>query len=177
MKGKCMKLEKHRESSLGPKIFTLLVGLVIVIVTLIVSVSSIEHLPGMLIFGGFGLFFVIIVIVDFAGQIKHRMTIKNIRTKGVCCKANIIGTEAHPVFHTNNVHPITVICEFRDIISGDSRTVRSDFYYNKLEPYVGKEVDLYIDRFNSDNYYVDIETLVATSPVTPQETGVYDFRK
>ncbi len=173
-----MKLKSEKKSSIPAYIILFVMGTVALGVGLGVLLTLEEISSGIpfIIFAAFGGLFILLSIIGVISTIKVKLDKEKLLREGVLYKATIIGTEEHPTSHINHVHPQTALCQFTDNMTGGLHTVKNDYYYNNLVHYVGREVDIYIDRRNCDKCYVDMLAMVNGYVDPMSKFQVHDFR-
>ena len=173
-----MKLKSEKSSSfVGTTIFFIVGVVSVVVATSLLSgdVPESSRIP-FIVWAVIGGIFAVIALIGYATFLKQKLDKNRLMSGGILYKGTVIATEEHPIAHTNHVHPQAALCQYSDSITGGLRTVKSEYYYNNLIHYVGREVDIYIDRNNPEKYYVDMSRLVKsyTDPTSRQQT--HDFR-
>lgn len=174
-----MKLKSERNSTIIPMVIFLVMGAVafwIGIHNLTDTALEANERTGFILATIVGGAFIIISIIYVISEIKRRYDKNSLMNGGVLCKGTIVAVEEHPTSHRNHVHPETALCQFPDNLSGGLRTVKSEYYYNRLGIYIGREVDVYIDRNNSDKYYVDMSGVVESYKDPASQYQTHDFR-
>lgn len=175
-----MKLKSERSSTIVPMIIFLIAGGGTLILCLNMLSETEPDDGGALKFilgAAVGGLFVLLSIFFAVSEIKRRLDKTSLLNGGVLCKGTIIAIEEHPIAHTNYVHPQTALCQYSDHITGGLRTIKSEYYYNNLGLFVGREVDIYIDKENSDKYYVDMSKLADSYEDSATKRQTYDFRE
>ena len=175
-----MKLKSERNSTIIPMIIFIILGVAAfsIGITALTSwgLKDNERMPYVLAVIVGGLFIAVFVLYVIT-EVKRRYDKNSLMNGGVLCKGTIIATEEHPTSHINHVHPETALCQYSDHFTGGLKTVKSEYYYNRLGIYVGREVDIYIDRNNPDKYYVDISRVVESYVDPVSQHQIHDFRK
>lgn len=171
-----MKLKPEKSSSIAALIIFFLMGTIAFGVGIGMSLSAASIMLPFIFFAVLGGIFMLIAIIGIISVFKAKYDRNKLLREGVLYKGTIIGTEEHPTSHINHVHPQTALCQFTDNMTGGLRTVKSDYYYNNLVHYVGREVDIYIDRRNCDKCYVDMLAMVNGYVDPMSKFQVHDFR-
>ncbi len=173
-----MKLKNEKRSSLVGTTIFFIVGVVSVVVAsslLSGDVPEKSRIP-FIAWGVIGGVFAVIALIGYATFLKQKLDKDRLMSGGILYKGTIIATEEHPTSYINHVHPQTALCQYSDNITGGLRTIKSDYYYNNLIHYVGREVDIYMDRSNCEKYYVDMEKLVEGYVDPMSKYQIHDFR-
>lgn len=173
-----MKLKAEKKANIIPICILFVTGIVIVFFCVKAALENITRDgAGFFLFAGIGAFFVFICIMHFITEYKNLLDIKRVKREGIVYKGTIIKAEIHPLINKNGVHPQTAICQYSDGSPDGLKTVKSDYFYNELGLLVGREVDIYIDKENSDKYYVDMSKLADSYEDSATKRQTNDFRE
>lgn len=171
-----MKLESEKGASVPALIIFFIMGAIAFGVGLGITLSNPAAGIPFILFAALGGLFMVIAVIGVISVIKAKHDKNKLMSEGVFYKGTIIATMPHPIAHRNHVHPHAAVCQFTDNMTGGLRTVNSEYYYNNLIHYVGREVDIYIDRRNSDKYYVDMSKMVKSYKDPMSQYQIHDFR-
>ena len=112
------------------------------------------------IFCGIGGLFLLIGIALLAADLWHRHLLQRAYDGGNCVEAEIIGINAQNNVNMNGRHPHVVEAAYTDP-SGVVHVYRSRYLYTDVTKLLkSKTVPVYIDRFNENVGFVDIDAVL-----------------
>lgn len=107
----------------------------------------------------FGLAPLIVVFVLIKSEKKEKKNIKQLKESGLKVVATIKELEVDHSVCVNGKYARRLICCIDSVGDVEPKCYRSKRIYEDM-PYVkGKSVDVYIDATNSENYFVDLESV------------------
>ncbi len=100
---------------------------------------------------------------------KKKKRIRYLLENGVCMYATV--TQIMTDYHTkvNGAHPIYLLCQSTDAVTGMTSTYKSESTFTDLNPYVGMTVNVYSDPSNPKDAYVDLNSLLNNQIGTSNE--------
>jgi len=94
-------------------------------------------------------------VITIKNQINKTKMQKTVRSTGRLIKANIVGIVEDRTTRINRVHPRILEAEFNGMRFLSGYITNNDIM--NLDKH--ETIDVYIDRNNADNYYVDLESI------------------
>lgn len=91
---------------------------------------------------------------------KKKKRIKYLLENGIRMYATV--TQVLTDYHTkvNGAHPVYLLCQITDPVTGTATTYKSESIFCDLAPYVGMPVEVYADQSNPKDAYVDLKSLI-----------------
>ena len=116
------------------------------------------------VFGGIGIFYLIIAFVIIYIRKKREHTIQELRETGNIINAKYIGTTLNTMYSVNNRHPYNIVCEWADMNDNKVYQFKSKNIWIDPKKYIDeydiKSFSIYVNRNNFKKYYVDIDMLL-----------------
>lgn len=130
---------------------------------------------GVYIVGGIGAVFFLIgmgflLFSGIAGKKKKRLM-----TEGRKVYAEVTGGNVNYNVRINGRHPYKLECRYTDLATGAVYLYSSGNIFFDPEPYIGRQVAVYIDRANYSKYVVDTDSLNELA-AEGQPVPIHDFR-
>ncbi len=91
---------------------------------------------------------------------KKKKRIRYLLENGIRMYATV--TNVLTDYHTkvNGAHPIYLLCQITDSVTGESTVYKSESTFEDLTRYIGMNVDIYADPSNPKDAYVDLKALI-----------------
>ena len=119
------------------------------------------------VFGGIGGMFLIIGLALLGADIRRRIRLRRAYDGGNCVDAEIIGVRSRNNVNMNGSHPCVVECAHTDA-SGVVHVYHSRYLYRDVTQFLtSKTVPVYIDRFDDNIGFVDIDAVLPEIRVHP----------
>lgn len=112
------------------------------------------------VFGGVGGLFLILGLVFLAVDLRRRYLLRRAYDSGNCVNAKILGVNEQKNVNMVNGHPRVLECAWTDD-SGVVHIYRSRYLYINVEKLLKSDtVPVYIDRYNENVGFVDIDAVL-----------------
>lgn len=112
------------------------------------------------VFGGTGGLFLILGLVFLAYDLRRRYLLRRACESGNCVDAEIVGVVTLNNVNTTSGRPRVVECAWTDA-SGTVHIYRSRYLYTDVTKFLkSKTVPLYLDRYNENIGFVDIDAVL-----------------
>ena len=112
------------------------------------------------VFGGVGGLFLILGLVFLAVDLRRRYLLQRAYDSGNCVNAKILGVNEQKNVNMVNGHPRVLECAWTDD-SGVVHIYRSRYLYINVEKLLKSDtVPVYIDRYNENVGFVDIDAVL-----------------
>ncbi len=118
------------------------------------------HFVFLAVFGGVGGLFLIPGLIFLGADLRRRRLLRRAYDGGNRVDAKIIGVSAKNNVNINGSHPRVVECAYTDA-SGTVHVYRSRYLYADVAQFLKSDtVPVYIDRYNEDIGFVDIDAVL-----------------
>ena len=112
------------------------------------------------VFGGLGLLFAAAGLVFLFLDLRRRMLQRRAYNEGTCVEAEILGTTTISNMNTLNGHPCMLECAWTDA-NGVVHVYKSRYLYTNVSKLLkSKTVPVYIDRYNENIGFVDVDAVL-----------------
>ena len=119
------------------------------------------------VFGGTGGLFLTAGLILLAADLRRRHLLRRAYYSGNCVEAEIIGISTKNNVNMVNGHPCTVECAWTDS-SGTAHIYHSRYLYTDVTKLLKtKTVPVYIDRYNENIGFVDIDAVLPEIRIHP----------
>jgi hypothetical protein len=136
------------------------IGMVFVVLGIIFIFTLDEDMLLMkVMFPGMGGFTVILGAFIMAAGYRQKAMFKRLKENGKYVMADITGAEPDYSMEVNGRYPYSyLICRSYNN-TGGYMEYKSETVKNALTPYIGRQVRVYYDERDENNYYVDLESI------------------
>jgi hypothetical protein len=138
------------------------IGLVFFIIGVILFITLVEEKDLLFlkaVFTGMGGVFAVIGVCVMAAAYRQNAMFKRLKENGVYVMADITDVEYDYSMRVNGRFPYSyLICRSYNG-TGGYMEYKSETVKNALTPYIGRQVKVYYDARDEDNYYVDLESI------------------
>ena len=118
-----------------------------------------------------GLFMVVGILLILCEQLSKRKK-KNIIATGVKTQGIITGVDFDTMTAMKGNHPFKAICQVIDPETDEVYLYSSESVFRDLHDYVGQKVDVFYNKNDRSEYYVDLDSAISRA----QGTGIHDYR-
>jgi len=154
-------MEQRAERIIG-SIFSIL-GAIFLVIALLVGILGATLGENMFFFIVLLPFFIVGGVFFVIGQVflarirkKNRMR-DELLTMGHCVMAKVVGVEQNRTVSINGRHPYRVRCRYEAPDGTVHAFCSWDIKYDPTGLFLRDTVDVYVDRYDMDRYYVDLE--------------------
>ena len=142
------------------------IGLLFLVLGVVLYAVKAGHRTGdplifLLVFGGMGFLFFLLGLIFLFLDVRRRNNMRRALNQGEYIMAKITGVEQHTNISYNGQHPYVVACRYQD---PDTRTIHVWYSrYLRFNPegiMTSDEVPVYMDRYNPEAAYVDIDAVL-----------------
>lgn len=112
-----------------------------------------------IIFTGMGGLFLIIGLSFVISRLKRFNRQKKVRENGYYIMATVANFYENTSVSFNGVHPFVLECQYEDLATGILHIFTSQDLFFYPQDVLDKDVRVFVDRANFENYYVDTESL------------------